>query len=144
MTEKLFTGTFNKNQNKNKTKQALQPQKMVGGLKFWIKEVEVLYYLCSQNKGTVTYFYIEDKYLVILTHKLHDHSDSKSLLFLKWAICFKHVQTNYIVCANKNIKMKSFKSSENIQKKEGGPDRSVSDNQSSSVTVLSSSVAVLS
>ena len=31
--------------------------------------------------------------------------------------------------------MSSFKSSKNIQKKEGGPDRSVSDNQSSSVTV---------
>ena len=31
--------------------------------------------------------------------------------------------------------MSSFKSSENIQKKEGGPDRSVSDNQSSSVTL---------
>ena len=30
--------------------------------------------------------------------------------------------------------MSSFKSSENIQKKECGPDRSVSDNQSSSVT----------
>ena len=29
----------------------------------------------------------------------------------------------------------TFKSSENIQKKEGGPDRSVSDNQSSSVTL---------
>ena len=28
---------------------------------------------------------------------------------------------------NKNIKMSSFKSSENIQKKEGGPDRSVSE-----------------
>ena len=37
--------------------------------------------------------------------------------------------------ANKNIKMSSFKSSENIQEKEGGPDRSVSDNQSSSVTL---------
>ena len=37
--------------------------------------------------------------------------------------------------SNKNIKMSSFKSSENIQKKEGGPDRSVSDNQSSSVTL---------
>ena len=36
---------------------------------------------------------------------------------------------------NKNIKMSSFKSSESIQKKEGGPDRSVSDNQSSSVTL---------
>ena len=31
--------------------------------------------------------------------------------------------------------MNSFKSSENIQKKEGGPDRSVSDNQPSSVTL---------
>ena len=31
--------------------------------------------------------------------------------------------------------MSSFKSSKNIQKKEGGPDRSVSDNQSSSVTL---------
>ena len=31
--------------------------------------------------------------------------------------------------------MSSFKSSENIQKKEEGPDRSVSDNQSSSVTL---------
>ena len=37
--------------------------------------------------------------------------------------------------SNKNIKMSSFKSSENIQKKEVGPDRSVSDNQSSSVTL---------
>ena len=36
---------------------------------------------------------------------------------------------------NKNMKMSSFKSSENIQKKEGGPDRSVLDNQSSSVTL---------
>ena len=35
---------------------------------------------------------------------------------------------------NKNIKMSSFKNSE-IQKKEGVPDRSVSDNQSSSVTL---------
>ena len=31
--------------------------------------------------------------------------------------------------------MSSFKSSENIQKTEAGPDRSVSDNQSSSVTL---------
>ena len=31
--------------------------------------------------------------------------------------------------------MSSFKSSENIQKKESGPDRSVSDNQSSSMTL---------
>ena len=41
-----------------------------------------------------------------------------------------------ICLLNKNIKMSSFKSSENIQRKEGGPDRSVSDNQSSSVTLI--------
>ena len=39
------------------------------------------------------------------------------------------------VTTNKNIKMSSFKSSGNIQKKEDGPDRSVSDNQFSSVTL---------
>ena len=38
--------------------------------------------------------------------------------------------------SNKNIIMSSFKSSRDIQKKEGGPDsRLVSDNQSSSVTL---------
>ena len=37
--------------------------------------------------------------------------------------------------ANKNIQMGSFKSSENIQKIAGGTDRSVSENQSSSVTL---------
>ena len=39
------------------------------------------------------------------------------------------------VTTNKNIKISSFKSSENIQKKEGGPGRSVSNNKSSSVTL---------
>ena len=34
--------------NKN---QAVQPQKMARGLKFPVKEVEGLYYLCSENKG---------------------------------------------------------------------------------------------
>ena len=32
--------------------QAVQPQKMARDLKFWIKKVEGLYYLCSENKGT--------------------------------------------------------------------------------------------
>ena len=45
------------------------------------------------------------------------------------------VRDNMFVIINKNIKMSSFKSSENIQKKEDGPDRSVSDNQSSSVAL---------
>ena len=34
------------------TNRAVQPQKMVRGLKFRIYEVEELYYLCSENKGT--------------------------------------------------------------------------------------------
>ena len=46
-----------------------------------------------------------------------------------------HGTTPAAVTTNKNIPMISFKSSEKIQKKEGGPDRSISDNQSSSVTL---------
>ena len=34
------------------TNQAVQLPKMARGLKFWIKEVEGLYYPCSENKGT--------------------------------------------------------------------------------------------
>ena len=33
------------------TNPVVQPQKMAGGLTFRIKEVEGLYYLCSENKG---------------------------------------------------------------------------------------------
>ena len=44
-----------------------------------------------------------------------------------------HGTTPAAVTTSKNIKMSYFKSSENIQKKEGGPDRSVSDNHSSSM-----------
>ena len=33
------------------TNRAVQSQKMARGLKFRIKEVEGLYYLCSENKG---------------------------------------------------------------------------------------------
>ena len=33
------------------TNRAVQSQKMARGLKFWIKKVEGLYYLCSENKG---------------------------------------------------------------------------------------------
>ena len=46
-----------------------------------------------------------------------------------------HGTTAAAVTTNKNIKMSSFKSSKHIQKKEGGPDRPVSDNQSSSMTL---------
>ena len=37
--------------------------------------------------------------------------------------------------SNKKLKLRSFKSSENIQKKDGGPDRSVSNNKFSSVAL---------
>ena len=33
------------------TDQAIQPLKVARGWKFWIKEVEGLYFLCSENKG---------------------------------------------------------------------------------------------
>ena len=46
-----------------------------------------------------------------------------------------HGTTPAAVTTNKYIKMSSFKSSENIQKKEDGPDRPVSANQSFSVTL---------
>ena len=47
-----------------------------------------------------------------------------------------HSSENITIWINKNIKKSSFKSNENIQMEEGGPDRSVSDNQSSSVTLM--------
>ena len=47
----------------------------------------------------------------------------------------RRVLRKNIKMPNKNIKMSSFKSSESVQKKECGPDRSISDNQSSSVTL---------
>ena len=34
------------------TNQAVQPQKIARGLKYRIEEVQVLYYPCSDNKGT--------------------------------------------------------------------------------------------
>ena len=36
---------------RSETNPAVQSQKMVRGLKFWIYEVEGLHYLCSENKG---------------------------------------------------------------------------------------------
>ena len=37
--------------NRSDTNQSVQLQKMVRGLKFWIEEVEGLYYLFSDNNG---------------------------------------------------------------------------------------------
>ena len=58
-------------------------------------------------------------------------------------LCFRYIDRQYnpsvsvkmFSISNKNIRMSSFKSGGNIQKKEVGSDRSVSDNQSSSVTL---------
>ena len=38
-------------QTRSDTNQAVQLQKVARGLKFWFKEVEGLFYLCSENKG---------------------------------------------------------------------------------------------
>ena len=46
-----------------------------------------------------------------------------------------HGTTPAAVTTNRNRKLSSLKSSENIQKKEGGPDSTVSNNQFSSVTL---------
>ena len=37
------------------TNQAVQLQKMARGLKFWVKKVEGLYYLCSENKALISF-----------------------------------------------------------------------------------------
>ena len=58
-----------------------------------------------------------------------------SVLHARFALVLFQYCSNLVNALNKTIKMSSLKSSENIQKKEGGPDRSVSDNQSSSVTL---------
>ena len=48
---------------------------------------------------------------------------------------FEFSPTPLICFTSIKYKNSSFKSSENVQKKDCGPDRSVSDNQSSSVTL---------
>ena len=75
------------------------------------------YFLISQNIST-------DLKGSKLKYKLHFGWCTGRFLGLP------HGTTPAAVTANKTIKMSSFKSSENIQKKEGGSDRSVPDNQS--------------
>ena len=48
--EKTMSSGFLTSSDTNK---AIQPQRMVRGLKFWILEVEGLCYLCSENKGAI-------------------------------------------------------------------------------------------
>ena len=74
--------------------------------------MEGLYYLCSENKGAD-----------------QPRGYREADLCFCFRICKKPVFSR---CGSN---MSSFKSSENIQKKEGEPDRSVLDNQSSSVTL---------
>ena len=40
------------------TNQSVQPQKMARDLKFRVKEVEGLYYLCSENKALLIYAFV--------------------------------------------------------------------------------------
>ena len=51
------------------------------------------------------------------------------MLILNFPIKESYMGTCYIQRINRNIKVCSFKRSENIQKKEGGTDRSVSNNE---------------
>ena len=41
--------------DRSDTNHAVQPQKMISGLKIWIKKIEGLYFLCSENKGALTH-----------------------------------------------------------------------------------------
>ena len=45
--------------NKSDTNPALQALKMARGGKFWIKNVEELYYPCSENKGAFVFAYAD-------------------------------------------------------------------------------------
>ena len=38
--------------SRSDTNRAVQPHKMARSLKFWIVDVDELYYFCSRNKGT--------------------------------------------------------------------------------------------
>ena len=78
------------------------------------------------------------KYFLISQNISGDLKGQKVKYKLQYGRCFlglPHGTTPAAVTTNKNIKMSSFKSSGNIQKKDDGPYRSVSDNQSSSVTL---------
>ena len=67
--------------------------------------------------------------------KINLTPEKKSFSFLLKCEKITYFSPSAVATKIKNIKLSSFKSSENIQKKEGGPDRSFSDNQSSSVTL---------
>ena len=84
--------------------------------------LNLLYFLISQNIST-------DLKGPKVKYKLHYGRCTGSLLGLP------HGTMPAAVTTNKKIKMSSFKSSKNIKKKEGGPERSISDNQSYSVTL---------
>ena len=60
-------------------------------------------------------------------------NDANELLLFSDTFINNETHSNEILhirmVTNKNIKLSSLKISENTQKKEGGPDRSVSDNQ---------------
>ena len=69
------------------------------------------------------------------------HNHVKAIVTKQIVFSLCHTKSSFkagiilIFCSKQNIKKSSFKSSENIQKKEDGPDRSVSNNQFSSVTL---------
>ena len=60
---------------------------------------------------------------------------TNAMKLYKYTIPFSATKIHFLLLVIMKNRSQAFKSSENIQKKEGGPDRSVSDNQSSSVTL---------
>ena len=72
--ENLFSGY----PTRSDTKRAVQPQKMARGLKFPIKEVEGLYYACSENKGADQLHgnHVADLHLCFLICKKQVSSDA--------------------------------------------------------------------
>ena len=84
-----------------------------------------MYYLYSEAKAKTLISCAVTDAAYLFSHM------QKSGFLMMWLIFHQ----GHCFVSQIKYKMSSFKSSENIQKKVGGPDRSVSDNQSSSVTL---------
>ena len=75
------------------TNQAVQPHKMARGLKFRIKEVEGLYYLCSKTKGAdqlicvFVFAYAKSRFSHNAAHLTSDSKFSDSVLMLETVRC---------------------------------------------------------
>ena len=72
--------------SRSDTNRAVQSQKMVRGLKFWIKKVEELYFPCSKNKGAdqlCSYCEVDLRLCFRLCRLLVFHAAAQILLYLQ-------------------------------------------------------------